>query len=213
MTTELILWRHGETDWNRETRFQGQADVPLNDRGVQQARAAAQALASLRPDEIISSDLTRAYDTAHELAAQMGLDVQVDSRLREIDVGTWSGRTKAEVMELFPDYQRLSEHDIDFRRSSEGETLREVGVRVGEALIEMAQRRDGQRVIVAGHGNALRMGLGHLLGWGWNSLRGLGVMGNAHWTIVRRRGECWRLIAYNQAVLGTDRPSGQHATP
>ncbi|MER7168943.1 histidine phosphatase family protein, partial [Micromonospora sp. NPDC000207] len=61
--TRLIVWRHGNTEWNAAGRVQGQTDVPLNDRGRDQARAAAPLLAALRPDAIVSSDLSRAADT------------------------------------------------------------------------------------------------------------------------------------------------------
>lgn len=200
MTTELILWRHGETDWNRETRFQGQADVPLNALGEQQAEGAAATLAALSPDVIYSSDLVRARRTAETLARIVDMPVHVDPRLREIDVGTWSGHTLTEIVQMFPDYQRLTDEHIDFRRSPEGETLGGVGFRVGEALLDLAGRHQGERLIIAGHGNGLRVGMGHILGWEWDALGGVAVMGNAHWAVVRKRGSRWRMVAYNRTV-------------
>ncbi len=201
MTTELILWRHGETDWNKETRFQGQTDVPLNALGHQQAAVAAEALVGLAPDIIYTSDLSRARATAEALGRRTGLVLHRDVRLREIDVGSWSGHTHAEVKAMFPEYQQLVDEHIDFRRSPEGETLRGVGVRVGEALLDLAARNDGRRVVVAGHGNGLRVGMGHVLGWDWAALGGLGVLGNAHWSVLRKRGPRWQMVAHNRSAV------------
>src|SRR5438876_6692501 len=89
--TTLILARHGETDWNRDGRFQGHADPPLNDRGREQARSLADALADQPIEAIYSSDLRRAHETAQIVAQRQGLEVLVDPDLRERDVGEWSG--------------------------------------------------------------------------------------------------------------------------
>ncbi|WP_028709500.1 histidine phosphatase family protein [Propionicicella superfundia] len=200
MTTELILWRHGETEWNRETRFQGQTDVPLNELGELQAKAAAVKLAQAKPEIIYSSDLGRARRTAEALAQRTGLPVEVDERLREIDVGSWAGRTMDEVKVMFPDYQRLVDEHVDFPRSPEGETLGQVGVRVGEALLDIAARHEGHRIVIAGHGNGLRVGMAHVVGWEWSVLGGLAVMGNANWAVMRKRGHRWRVISYNRSA-------------
>jgi probable phosphoglycerate mutase len=200
MTTELILWRHGETDSNRETRFQGHMDVPLNELGELQVSAAAVRLAQAKPDVIYSSDLGRAVATGEALARRTKLTVQIDPRLREIDVGSWEGRTLDEIKTIFPDYQRLVDEHIDFPRSPEGETLTQVGVRVGEALLDLAAQNLGRRIVVAGHGNGLRVGLAHVLGWEWSVIGGLAVMGNANWSVLRKRDKQWRLISYNRTA-------------
>src|SRR5204862_6778501 len=95
--TTLILARHGETDWNRDGRFQGHADPPLNDRGREQARALASELAGDVLDAVYTSDLLRAHETAQIVAATKGLSVVVDPDLRERDVGEWSGLTLPEI--------------------------------------------------------------------------------------------------------------------
>lgn len=202
MSTELILWRHGETEWNRETRFQGQADVQLNALGEMQAKAAAIKLAAYEPQVIISSDLSRARKTAETLADRTGVKVAVDKRLREIDVGTWSGLTLDEVTAEFPDYRRLIHEHIDFPRSPTGETLTQVGVRIGEALLDIASQHRGKRVVVASHGNALRVGLAYVLGWSWETLGAMVVPGNAHWAVLHQRRDTWRLVAYNVGAAG-----------
>ena len=88
---QLIVLRHGRTAWNATGRFQGQADIELDERGLAQAERAAEVLAELAPVAIHSSDLSRARQTAAPLAARCGLEVQTDQRLREINVGTWEG--------------------------------------------------------------------------------------------------------------------------
>ena len=98
----LVVWRHGQTTYNVERRFQGQSDVPLNEVGLRQAAAAARHLAALRPAAIYSSDLSRASVTAEALARLTGLTVQLDKDLRERSGGSWEGLTEAEIREQFP---------------------------------------------------------------------------------------------------------------
>src|SRR5436309_5200504 len=104
--TELLLVRHGETDWNRDRRFQGHADPPLNDAGREQARVLADELAGDRIELIYTSDLQRARETAEIVAGQLGLDVIPLRELREIDVGEWEGFTWPEIVERFPEGAR-----------------------------------------------------------------------------------------------------------
>ncbi|MCZ9338535.1 histidine phosphatase family protein, partial [Streptomyces sp. TRM76130] len=94
----VILWRHGQTSWNVERRFQGTTDVELTGTGVAQARRAARLLAGLKPDAIVASDLKRASDTAAELAALTGLEVSYDQGLRETYAGVWQGLTHEEII-------------------------------------------------------------------------------------------------------------------
>ena len=88
--TELILWRHGQTDHNLVGRVQGQVDIPLNATGLAQAAAAARILASPRPDRIVSSPLSRARTTAQILADLTGLDIEVEADLIERSFGVWA---------------------------------------------------------------------------------------------------------------------------
>ena len=104
-TRRVVLWRHGRTEWNNQKRFQGHLDVPLDAVGHQQAVTAARALATLRPDRIVTSDPSRAAQTAAALAAVTGVTVVEDAGLREAHAGDWQGRTHAEIRALDP--QRL----------------------------------------------------------------------------------------------------------
>jgi probable phosphoglycerate mutase len=198
--TRLIIWRHGNTDWNASDRVQGHADVPLNDLGRQQAAAAAPLLAALHPDAIVSSDLRRAADTAAALAALTGLPVRTDPRLRERYYGHWQGLTIAEVAERYPvEYARWRAGEQ--APGCEIESLDDVGKRVGEALQDAADLVPGGTVVVATHGGAARQSCGQLLGWGPEILRSVGPLQNCHWTELRHdpvRG--WQLRAHNVGV-------------
>jgi broad specificity phosphatase PhoE len=147
----ILLVRHGETDWNRARRWQGHTDTPLNDAGRAQARELAARLDP--PDAIVASDLTRARETAEILAGRFDIAVELDPRLREVDVGEWSGLTMAEVEERYPEgLQRRLAGGTGWER---GETYEQMGVRVLAALHDLAERHDGTVVAVT-HGGCVR---------------------------------------------------------
>jgi glucosyl-3-phosphoglycerate phosphatase len=198
MTTRLIVWRHGNTDWNAGHRVQGQTDVPLNELGRQQAVDAADLLVRLRPTALVASDLRRAADTAAALAALTGLSVTYDERLRERSFGQWEGLTMTEVERTRPEEHARWTAGADVI-GGDVETLDDLGKRVSDAFQAAA---DGvpadSTVIVATHGAAARSGLGHLLGWPREQLRTLRALQNCHWaelTHDEERG--WQLGAYN----------------
>ena len=95
-SVRLVIWRHGQTDWNIENRFQGHSDIPLNSVGHYQAEHAAKILEAMKPTHIIVSDLIRAQQTAEKLATRVGLPIQTDPRLRETNGGNWEGKTGTE---------------------------------------------------------------------------------------------------------------------
>jgi broad specificity phosphatase PhoE len=196
--TRLIVWRHGNTDWNADSRVQGQTDVPLNDLGHQQAIDAAELLLRLRPDVIVASDLKRAADTAAALAALTGLPVHYDDRLRERYFGAWQGLTMAEVAEQRPAEYRRWQAGADVL-GDDVETLDDLGKRVAEALqaaIDLAP--PGGTAVVVTHGAAARQGVGHLVGWPREQLRTLRALQNCHWVELTHdavRG--WQVAAYN----------------
>jgi probable phosphoglycerate mutase len=142
--SEILLVRHGETEWNRLHRWQGHADVPLNDTGRAQALELARRLAGERVDAVYSSDSSRASETAAAIAAEHGLPVHVDPDLREFDVGGREGLTREEVEQRFP--------DGDWG----GETREEHGERVLRALRRIGARHPDGRVVVVAHGGTLR---------------------------------------------------------
>jgi broad specificity phosphatase PhoE len=151
--TTLLVARHGQTDWNLERRWQGHADPPLNKAGREQARALAESISARRIDEIWSSDLMRARETAEICSARLGVAMRLDSRLREVDVGEWSGLTTPEIERLYPDGLRR-------RRAGGtgwemGETYEAMGARIIEALRELARASPVGRLLVITHGGPL----------------------------------------------------------
>lgn len=199
--TKLVLVRHGQTDSNAAGRFQGQLDIPLNRIGRSQADAVADRLVRLRAARVVTSDLLRAMSTAEVIAAASGLPITVDPRLREIDVGSWEGRTSAEVAAENPWFEDALHAGRDFRRSETGETAEEAGERVAGVLRELAAAHPRETTIVVGHGLALRVGLALFLGLGMEASFVLSGLWNCSWTILEHN-QRWRLLSYNNVVVG-----------
>ena len=152
--TTILLARHGETDWNRDGRFQGWADPPLNATGRAQAVDLSVQLMAEELAAVYSSPLRRAYETAEVVAASRGLEPVTVDALREVDVGSWSGLSRAEIEQRFPEqYARW----LDYGQGWEdGETYEEMVDRVVEALQELAEARDGERILAVTHGGPMR---------------------------------------------------------
>ena len=191
----LVLWRHGQTTWNAENRFQGSVDIPLDATGVAQAERAARLLAGLRPTAIVASPLQRAAATAQSLAAVTGLPVAYDPDLRERDGGEWEGLTGAEIRERYP-----AEHAV--WQPPGGETSEEVAKRVTAALGRAIDRLPERGVlVVASHGAALRLGMVHLLGFPEEIWERIGGLSNCSWSVVAEGRLGWRLIEHNAGTL------------
>ncbi|MCU1569788.1 MAG: histidine phosphatase family protein [Naasia sp.] len=144
--THLVLVRHGQTDWNLQERIQGSSDIPLNETGREQARAAGRLLADQHWDAIVSSPLSRALETARIIAAEVGLhSVQTVDDLRERHYGAAEGLTGAEVEARF-----------DGGRQVTGRESRDAVIeRVRPALIDIAEEHPGQSVLVVSHGGVI----------------------------------------------------------
>ena len=199
-----MLWRHGQTIWNAESRFQGQTDIPLDETGEAQAEHSARRLATLRPDAIISSDLIRASGTAAPLARLTGLTVRLDKDLRERSGGSWEGLTDKEIATRYP-AERATWDPPD------GESTTAVADRVGVALRRIADSLgDDSLAVVVSHGAALRLGMARLLGLTEEVFSVLGPLSNCSWSVVGLRNNRWRLLEHNagtlpEPVLGDDR--------
>ncbi|MFB3882775.1 MAG: histidine phosphatase family protein [Armatimonadota bacterium] len=148
---DMLIIRHGETAWNREEVFRGRADVPLSDRGREQARLLAQALGDADIEAVYSSPLTRATETAAPLAEPLGLEVIADERLTDMSFGAWEGRARAELEQAEPELYRLWHEDPARFRAPGGESLGEVLSRAWPAFEEIAQRHSAGRVAVVSH--------------------------------------------------------------
>lgn len=214
MGTSLVLLRHGQTDWNAQARFQGQADIPLNEIGQRQARAAGRALARLGADAVWCSPLTRTRQTAQPLLDALRLEPHFDDRLKEIHVGSWEGFTVDEIERDHPEFYEGLRAGRDMRRSETGETAEETGQRCAQALREIATAHEGQRVVVVSHGVALKQGIASFLGWPWQVSVGLGGFDNCSWAVLEQGSTGWRLATYNanaeeMATLLEDDPSAE----
>jgi broad specificity phosphatase PhoE len=162
--TTVYLARHGQSDWNAELRWQGYADRPLTELGRQQAAELARQLAEVPLDAVYSSDLLRARETAEAVASPHGLVVQALPELREIDVGSWSGITRAEAEERFPEaFRRWTGGSHGWE---DGETYEDMATRVVAAVLEIAAEHPGGTVLVVSHGGPIRMLHASSLGMG-----------------------------------------------
>jgi broad specificity phosphatase PhoE len=214
----LIVWRHGETEWNASGRVQGHADVRLTLLGRKQAREAAQRLAELRPVAIVSSDLSRAADTAGELASLAGCEVRYDARLRERCYGPWQGCAVSEIAERWPEEYarwRAGERSLGLGIESLDEVAHRAAAGLTDALFGSFPADDpqpgdgipqdaasvvpaGDVVVAVTHGGAARAGCAKLLGWSPTAARAMAVLGNCRWTELHhqpRRG--WQLWSHN----------------
>ena len=152
--TTILLARHGETDWNREGRFQGHADPPLNATGRAQAARLAAELAEVGLAAVYSSPLRRAIETARVVAAAHDLAPIPLDALREIDVGSWQGLTRAEIEPRFPDqFARWLDYEQGW---ADGETYEEMGQRVVATLLELAAEHEGEQILAVTHGGPIR---------------------------------------------------------
>jgi broad specificity phosphatase PhoE len=152
--TTLLLVRHGETDWNRDGRWQGHSETHLNDVGREQARTVAAELDNV--DVVYSSDLTRARETAEIIAESLGLEVRVDPRLRERSFGAWEGLTAAEIESDFRDAHTrwLAGNGPG---ADDAEPFDTFGARVGAFLAEVLERHPDDTVLVVAHGGSIRV--------------------------------------------------------
>ena len=185
--------------WNAERRFQGQSDIPLDQTGQAQAERAARLLAALRPDLIVSSDLSRATGTAAPLARLTGLEVILDKDLRERHGGNWEGLTDAEIRERYPDAHATW-------TPPEGEPGAAVADRVAAALqraaTAAAEQAAGEGLaVVVSHGAAIRLGMSRLLGMPDDLFGALGPLSNCSWSLLGTRHGRWRLLEHNAGTL------------
>src|SRR5215472_11592646 len=194
-SVRLVLWRHGQTQWNVEGRFQGQSDIPLDPEGERQAERAARLLAALQPAAIFSSDLTRAMATAAPLARLTGLTVISDKDLRERYGGEWEGLTDADIRERYPDAHT-------YWQPPGGETSAAVADRAAAAMDRIAEGLAPEALaVVVSHGAALRLGAARLLGLPEELWGAVGPLANCAWSVLGRRRGRWRLLEHNAGTL------------
>ena len=206
--TDLILWRHGQTDYNLQGRIQGQVDIPLNDTGRQQAQRAADDIAALGPTRIVSSPLVRARDTAEVLASLTRLSVEIDPGLVEKSFGTWEGLKAADIKKQWPDHYAtwraggdLPQFRIEGRRKTAervGETLKAIAADAGKDDV----------IVVVSHGAATNLGATYLLGMDTQQWFGLS---NCCYALMRtnRRPPKWSVVKWNAGPPVEPSPLGK----
>jgi broad specificity phosphatase PhoE len=152
--TDLLLVRHGETDWNRDGRWQGHSDTHLNEVGREQAARLAGELDAV--DVVYSSDLARARETAEIVAQRLGLDVRVDERVRERSFGAWEGKTGREIEAEFRDaHTRWLAGEGP--GADDAEPFASFAARVQSFLTDVLARHPDETVLVVAHGGSIRV--------------------------------------------------------
>ncbi len=201
---QVVLWRHGQTDWNVENRFQGHSDIPLNKVGEYQVTQAAEVLAGLKPNRIISSDLIRAQATAAALANLTNLKVEINSGLRETNGGLWEGKTGAENRathgELFANWYEGGDEPAGVT----GERRSEVAKRAVSVIEKETANFSGTIVFVT-HGGTVRSILGSILKLPIEQWGVIGGLSNACWSVLEltkhHTGSRWYLAEHNAGSL------------
>ncbi len=196
----LILVRHGETPWNVTLQYQGHANVPLNERGREQARRAAARLRGLEVRALYASDIARAWQTAEIIGAELGQTPVPMPELREIDVGQWEGLTPEELYRRFPDH--MAEYKRDPARTVRlgGESYAQLQTRALVALQRIQETHaQGDIVVAVSHGGTIRALLCHVIGL---DLANFGRMwlDNGSLTELRLGRNGWRLMRLNDAA-------------
>jgi broad specificity phosphatase PhoE len=197
--TRIILVRHGETDWNAAGMFQGHGGKGLSQRGRAQARATATLLARDHADAalIARSDLQRVAETSAPAEAVLAASVLVEERLREIDVGLWTGKTRQEIAAADPDGWAAWQRGEDLARGG-GETFAQLRERVWLVLGELAEKAGHATALVFTHGGPIRVAVAAALDLPLGGERRLAPVANCSLTeLARTAAGDWRLVTYN----------------
>ncbi len=200
-TQRIVLWRHGQTDWNIDNRFQGHTDIPLNAVGYFQAEHAAKILLGMNPIKIVSSDLIRTQQTAAALASLTGLSIVTDSGLRETNGGMWEGKTGAENRRVDEKNFLGWLHGADIPAGTNGERRSEVAERT-RTVIEREMVDQSGTVIFVTHGGAARCILGSMLELPFEKWGSLGGLSNASWSVLEKNSIAnWSLTEHNAGSI------------
>lgn len=168
--TTVYMVRHGETDWNRAHRMQGWSDIPLNERGSEQAAFAARALASVPLDVIYTSPLKRAEKTAEIIRGERKIPLFAEKGFIEINLGKWDGHTPDEMDVLYPgqyDIWRSTPGDVHI---DGGETFAKVQERAWKAFLSMVDKEKGKHILLVSHMGCLSTILFKIAGYPLNDL-------------------------------------------
>lgn len=154
--TKVIFIRHGETEWNFLGKYQGQAEVPLTEKGREQARLLAKNFPSDKLDAIYSSDLSRAMETAGFVADRFNIKVNPEPAFREMNFGDWEGLTYKEISARWQGEMEQFLKRPDILKVPNGENFPSLQQRATTKLYELIAKHDGQIIAVTAHGGVLR---------------------------------------------------------
>ena len=201
---QVVLWRHGQTDWNVENRFQGHSDIPLNKVGEYQVIQAAEVLAGLKPNRIISSDLIRAQSTAAALAKLTNLKVEINPGLRETNGGLWEGKTGSENRASHGEFFTSWIEGGDEPAGVTGERRSDVAKRAVSVIEKETANFTGTIVFVT-HAGTVRSVLGSILKLPIAQWGVIGGLSNACWSVLEltkhHTGSRWYLAEHNAGSL------------
>ena len=193
--TQVLVVRHGETDWNRQGRWQGQGGPGLNETGREQAARVAARLARLRIDAVYTSDLERAEQTAAIIGRAIGHTPRREHGLREVDNGDWRGLTRAQVRERDPDgYRRWLRGESAWHG---GETYDQMHARVIATLERLLAAHSRGRIVLVSHGGAVRAIVAHAAGLPGHDRVHIDGAQNCSLTTVTTVRRALRLVAFN----------------
>lgn len=179
--TVVVFVRHCRTAWNREGRFMGHRDLPLDELGLQQAQCLPVALEGWGITRILCSPLQRARQTADPIGRRLTIPVSEDERWRELDMGSLEGLTWSEVEKTYPSFSRMrQERPEDVKRPGGGESDRQLQERAAAAFSEVVSEHPGETSLVVSHGGTIKSVLS--------------------WLISLPLREKWRLSTYNGSV-------------
>ena len=201
MSTRLVFVRHGQTDFNRDRRLQGQIDIPLNNTGRRQAAQLARSIVQDAPDVIVSSPLSRAHDTALAVAEVCDLGVTTDAAFLERGFGQWEGLRDEEIKERWPhEHAQLRAHQPVEGLGVEDRPV--VAARVADAARALVAEHPDRTVMVVAHGAAITLGITELLGLDTTGFQGLGGLENCHRSTLTPlwrdpEGRAMRLLSHN----------------
>lgn len=165
--TQIILVRHGQTEWNRVERFRGRADVLLNQTGLAQAELTGRRIAAeWQPSAIYAGPLSRTLRTAEAIGRCCHLPVEVEQRLVDIDYGEWQGLTPDEVRGRWPEALSAWYETPHIARIPNGETLDQLRTRAMSAVNDLVARHLDQTIVLVSHTVVNRIILLGVLGLG-----------------------------------------------
>jgi len=162
--TKMVIVRHGQTDWNIEGKWQGHSDIPLNSTGIQQADEAAERLKSEIIDQIYSSDLSRALETAKTINQHHQKPIFTDTRLREQNLGRWEGIFHKDIHKIYPEEWEAFRNDPGGTQIIGGESVGQLSDRIREVFTEIAEKHPDERILIVAHGLAIAVFLCHVQG-------------------------------------------------